>query len=254
MKIKLYENRRLIEQDEDVVGTQNENNATQIEIEVPEEYEDFNKKIVFILEDGTVVWDFIENNVYTLTKAVTKYKTVKFYIWLTKDNVDFRSEEEVLYFNNNTDASEEITEEEIGAVNKILAEVESKITEVTEKEEDLTALIADVQNKLENGDFKGEKGDPGDTGPSNIITIGTVTKGEGASASMTGESPNQVLNLVLPKGDKGDQGEKGDTGEKGEPGQDGYTPVKGVDYYTEEEKEQFKTELLNDIEVKLSEV
>ena len=254
MQIKLYKDRRLIEQDDDVLGTQNENNATQIEIEVPEEYEDFNKKIVFILEDGTVVWDFIENNVYALTKAVTKYKTVKFYIWLTKDDVDFRSEEEVLYFNNNADASEKITEEELGAVNKILNEVESKITEVTELEEDLTALIADVQNKLENGELKGEKGDKGDTGPSNTITIGTVTKGEVASASMTGESPNQVLNLVLPKGDKGDQGEKGDTGEKGEAGQNGYTPQKGVDYYTEEEKEQFKTELLNDIEVKLSEV
>lgn len=221
MKIKLYENRRLIEQDEDVVGTQNENNATQLEIEVPEQYQDFNKKIVFVLDDGSVVWDLIENNTYKFTKSITKYKTVKFYIWLTKGDTDFRSEEEVLYFNNNADASEEITEEELGAVNKILAEVESKITEVTEKEEDLTALIADVQNKLENGDFKGEKGDKGDTGPANTITIGTVTKGKVASASMTGESPNQVLNLVLPKGDKGDQGEKGDKGEKGEPGDKG---------------------------------
>lgn len=44
-----------------------------------------------------------------------------------------------------------------------------------------------------------------------------------------------------PKGDKGDkgdtgetgaQGEKGDKGDKGDPGDDGYTPVRGVDYWT----------------------
>lgn len=53
-------------------------------------------------------------------------------------------------------------------------------------------------------------GPKGDTGPANILEIGTVEKGENASASITGEAPNQTLNLILPKGDKG---EKGDTGE-----------------------------------------
>lgn len=37
------------------------------------------------------------------------------------------------------------------------------------------------------------------------------------------------------------KGEKGDPGEKGE---DGYTPVKGVDYYTEEDKEGLAKEVL----------
>ena len=49
------------------------------------------------------------------------------------------------------------------------------------------------------------------------------------------------------KGDKGDtgatgeKGEKGDTGEtgaKGADGADGYTPVKGVDYYTDDDKNE----------------
>ena len=53
---------------------------------------------------------------------------------------------------------------------------------------------------------QGTKGDPGDTGPANTLTIGTVTSGIEASATITGESPNQVLNLVLKKGDKGDSG------------------------------------------------
>lgn len=52
-------------------------------------------------------------------------------------------------------------------------------------------------------------GPKGDTGPANTLEIGTVEKGEKASAAITGEAPNQTLNLILPKGDKG---EKGDTG------------------------------------------
>lgn len=38
----------------------------------------------------------------------------------------------------------------------------------------------------------------GAPGPPNTLTIGTVSVGETASASITGSSPNQVLNLVFP--------------------------------------------------------
>jgi hypothetical protein len=41
------------------------------------------------------------------------------------------------------------------------------------------------------------------------LTIGTVERGENASASITGISPNQTLNLVLPKGDNGPAGQAG---------------------------------------------
>ena len=76
---------------------------------------------------------------------------------------------------------------------------------------------------------KGNKGDTGASGGSGettvvnpTITIGTVTNGDTASASITGDSPNYTLNLVLPKGDKG---AKGDTGTKGA---DGITPTIAV--------------------------
>lgn len=89
---------------------------------------------------------------------------------------------------------------------------------------------------------KGDTGATGATGPANVLTIGSVTSGKVASATITGEAPNQVLNLVLEKGDKGDtgpKGDKGDTGatgptgpegprgpqgEPGPPGKDGVTP------------------------------
>lgn len=66
--------------------------------------------------------------------------------------------------------------------------------------------------------LKGEKGDRGDIGPGNILSVGNVEKGEQAQVTINGESPEQVLNFVLPKGDKGDIGEKGEQGEQGRKG------------------------------------
>lgn len=69
-----------------------------------------------------------------------------------------------------------------------------------------------------NDGEQGEQGEQGPAGPSNTLTIGEVTSGSTASAEITGTSPNQVLNLVLPKGDKGDTGETGPQGETGATG------------------------------------
>lgn len=50
----------------------------------------------------------------------------------------------------------------------------------------------------------GERGEPGETGlqgipgPANHLTIGSVSTGEVADATLTGETPNQSLNLVIP--------------------------------------------------------
>lgn len=60
-----------------------------------------------------------------------------------------------------------------------------------------------VQDYHENGPA-GPTGPPGMTGPANTLTIGTVLQGATPSATITGTSPNQQLNLVLAKGDKGD--------------------------------------------------
>ncbi|WP_182349329.1 collagen-like protein [Tomitella gaofuii] len=70
----------------------------------------------------------------------------------------------------------------------------------------------------------GPKGDAGSPGPTNVLTIGTVSDGGAADATITGTSPNQVLNLTLPEGPKGDRGapgQKGDTGDRGVPGDPG---------------------------------
>ena len=57
----------------------------------------------------------------------------------------------------------------------------------------------------------GAQGPRGDVGPANTLTIGTVISGIEASATITGEAPNQVLNLVLKQGDKGNPGDAAPT-------------------------------------------
>ena len=62
-----------------------------------------------------------------------------------------------------------------------------------DSEIDTTVLVADDLSTVNI-----TISDPGVAGPPNTLTIGTVTTGETANASITGISPNQVLNLVYP--------------------------------------------------------
>lgn len=89
------------------------------------------------------------------------------------------------------------------------------------------------------------EGKPSDPTPDiyqQIINLCNETKA--IAQSVREDADNGVF-----KGDKGDKGEKGDTGVQGiqgiqgEKGEDGYTPRKGVDYYTETDKQ----ELVNDV-------
>lgn len=61
----------------------------------------------------------------------------------------------------------------------------------------LNREITKVDEALESGQFNG---------PANSLTIGEVVSGVGAAASITGDPPNQVLSLVLPRGDTGATG------------------------------------------------
>lgn len=73
-----------------------------------------------------------------------------------------------------------------------------------------------------------QKGDTGATGASPTISIGTVSTGaagSNASATITGTSPNLVLNLTIPRGNTGAQGPQGATGATGPQGPQGPSGV-----------------------------
>lgn len=124
-----------VQKDRDLIitngqNTQNENEAEKIILEVPEEFEDFNKKIVFITPNDEIVWDIIVNNEYLITNAITQYEKVEVYVWLTNGNIDFRTKTKLLPFYSNKNASEEITPEEISGVNTVINFLEEEITKV----------------------------------------------------------------------------------------------------------------------------
>ena len=92
-----------------------------------------------------------------------------------------------------------------------IAEIKDKFVENDKK---LADAVKDVNDKIENGELKGEKGDKGD-------------KGE--------------------QGEKGDKGDKGDRGEQGAAGKDGESAYESaVAGGYEGSKEQFYEDLATD--------
>lgn len=135
---------------------------------------------------------------------------------------------------------------------------EIKISELTEglqlQDTDILVIVQDGQTKkitIANAKkvLKGKDGINGEPGPSNVLNIGTVESGEEASATITGDSPRQTLNLVLPKGKTGPQGLPGKDGQQGPagtPGKNG-TSVECVKVNTEQEAIKQSTENPNNI-------
>ena len=76
---------------------------------------------------------------------------------------------------------------------------------------------------------QGPKGDKGDTGDQGIQGIQGIQGEQGIQGP---EGPKGDTGEQGPKGDKGDTGDQGPKGETGEPG---YSPVKGTDYWTDED-------------------
>ena len=107
-----------------------------------------------------------------------------------------------------------------------IAEIKDKLVENDKK---LADAVKDVNDKIENGELKGEKGDKGD-------------KGEQGEKGDKGD-----------KGDRGEQGEKGDKGDKGDRGEQGAAGKDGESAYEsavaggyEGSKEQFYEDLATD--------
>lgn len=151
MNIKVDEN-RLIDFSDKEQGTSNETNVQKLQIEVPEKYGDFFKKIVFVTDDGTF-WDYLEEDgSYILKNNVTKYNSVEFYIWLTKTEnettEDFRSKTYPLFFNENISPDGEVPEEQETEMERVIRILEEEIEAVRDLEEDIHQLEEDVRNEV----------------------------------------------------------------------------------------------------------
>lgn len=106
-----------------------------------------------------------------------------------------------------------------------MSEDEIGVDVVIENEEGSIDIQSDV--------LKGDKGDKGD--PTATIEINQVLTGEAGTEvkiDNIGTDVNMKLNITIPRGDTGEQG---------------YTPIKGTDYFTNEEIQQIKNKVLDEV-------
>lgn len=111
-------------------------------------------------------------------------------------------------------------------------EIPSTLADLTDDSTHRTVTDTEKSTWNAKSDFSGSYNDLTDKPDAYNLSIGTVTTGEAgtqASATITGNAPNQTLNLTIPKGDKGDTGEMGPQGAKGETGPQGPAGQDGVD-------------------------
>lgn len=170
MNIKVYKDRDIIKIDNDVYGTQNENNITELKIEVPKQYQNWNKRIVFLTDEGNF-WDYIKDDTYTIKNNITKYEELEAYIWLTENTEsieesvnDFRSRTFRLSFFANIDADNLVPDEkQIDGFNTMLTALNVEIEEVKQINTDFTKLKQEVEqaetsrNTAENSRIEAEK-------------------------------------------------------------------------------------------------
>ena len=80
---------------------------------------------------------------------------------------------------------------------------------------DVASRIVSYNTVFSNQGAEGPVGPQGPNGPSNVLNIGTVATGaagSNASATITGTSPSQTLNLTVPRGNTGAVGPQGPAG------------------------------------------
>ena len=93
-----------------------------------------------------------------------------------------------------------------------------------------------------------------ESGGENVITVTktdgnaetfTVRNGKTGATGPKGETG--ATGAVGPQGPQGLQGPQGEQGPQGDPGEPGYTPAKGTDYYTEDDKQEMVKAVLKEI-------
>ena len=119
----------------------------------------------------------------------------------------------------------------------------TKILEIDSKLEEVTSLEEDLNSKVENGYFKGEKGDTGEPGQD-----GTDGKSAYQIWLDEGNVGTEQDFLDSLKGADGQDGQNGRDGINGTNGQDGYTPIKGTDYWTNQDKAEIVQSSVTQVE------
>lgn len=239
MKINVTENKVSIKEEQ--ILNENEYNIHKIQFDFSSEYTDDLVKVALFSIDNHTYKKIISNNECDIPPEVLTqrgYSILGVYAYKTEqDTLVLRyspSPTKISVYDGSYKAdaenSEPITPSEIEQYQQILQNSLQQFQNqynalVEETEGDIQAIEDELQRKVDEGYFDGEDGF------SPIAKV--IQKSNGATIEIedkNGKTTADVLN-----------------------GEDGYTPVRGVDYWTEEDKQEVKEEATQQIEGKIEE-
>lgn len=239
MKINVTENKVSIKEEQ--ILNENEYNIHKIQFDFSSEYTDDLVKVALFSIDNHTYKKIISNNECDIPPEVLTqrgYSILGVYAYKTEqDTLVLRyspSPTRISVYDGSYKAeaenSEPITPSEIEQYQQILQNSLQQFQNqynvlVEETEGDIQAIENELQRKVDEGYFDGEDGF------SPIAKV--IQKSNGATIEIedkNGKTTADVLN-----------------------GEDGYTPVRGVDYWTEEDKQEVEEEAIQQIEGKIEE-
>lgn len=200
MQIKILKN-RILREDISFAGYEEENRAEKLIFDIPEELSEYSKKICFSTQDGNTE-DIFEGNEYILTNAITKYKNVEIYLKFIKKLEDNKIEVLKtsilqLNFGESFESSEEVAEEKVEIIDKLILDVKELINQVdilnidVERQEDgvkVTLTKKDgtkVETLVQDGE-QGIQGEKGEDAKINGVNTINITAGDGIEIAQTG--------------------------------------------------------------------
>ena len=239
MKINVTENKVSIKEEQ--ILNENEYNIHKIQFDFSSEYTDDLVKIALFSIDNHTYKKIISNNECDIPPEVLTqrgYSILGVYAYKTEqDTLVLRyspSPTKISVYDGSYKAdaenSEPITPSEIEQYQQILQNSLQQFQNqynvlVEETEGDIQAIEDELQRKVDEGYFDGEDGF------SPIAKV--IQKSNGATIEIedkNGKTTADVLN-----------------------GQDGYSPIRGIDYWTEEDKQEVEEEATQQIEGKIEE-
>lgn len=207
-------------------GYLEENNSTTIEFEFPEYLEKYNKKLNFMLADGTTVcklFNDINSNKFTFTRDLLKFNKLQMAIEFfdTEENLIYRTSILTIRISDSIICDDDVTEDDPKII--ILDELIQKVNELnTETTENEATRESNEQTKISNEDTRVAN----ETARQEYVTqlkkdveLGnldgaTFTPHVSESGDLSWSNNKnltnpETVNIKGPKGDPGKQGEQG---------------------------------------------
>lgn len=200
INIKIEKETRNVSTDKKVIGNDGEN----LQGDFIFTFDDFvdGQAMLFYEIDGESRYDYLkkENETYVLPikTTITKQGTIPMQLVIYEN----MKEDEVPIFKTNVfkvkvGRSIEDGIEQPEEYPSWLEIANTKLNEIDNLDISIKDGVVTITKKDGTIESENVKGEP------NILTIGEVVTGDIANATITSESPNQILNLTLPKGDRG---------------------------------------------------